>query len=366
MECKNCGKKLVKNGIKKGVQYFYCTHCKKSYSGKPLEPKHHIFEEYIARLMFSKCVQRENEFTHTKWKINQIARLLGHHHRDISKWAENKNFPKISEKQFVEYVRNRENGFDILCVLGYCKTNAPSDNLNRIVHKKERTTTPKDNVRFHINELEYLRLVNMPITNRKEAIFILGALLGCRTSEIIGVKYSDIDYNEKTIYFHRTVTFGKEIEQSENNLFVTNRIYPLTQRMVEVIEWLKTDIECNKERLGKTFNDDFCDFLCVQESGNLFNSFVLNKRTQDIQAKALIQTKFSYTWQSKDGSYNEKTKEFQFKWLRYSVKSMMLKAGVSKTDIKNIFGYKQNEIEFETIRQAYDILDKYVDENSTN
>lgn len=366
MNCENCGKKLAKNGIKNGVQYFYCTHCKKSYSGKPLEPKHHIFEEYIASLMFLKCVKRENEFTQTKWTINQIARLLGHHHRDIKKWAKNKNLPKISEKQFVKYVTSRENGFDILCVLGYCKTSTPSDNLNGIVHRKEKATTPNDNVRFHINESEYLRLVNMPITNRKEAIFILGALLGCRTSEIIGVKYSDIDYNEKTIYFHRTVTFGKEIEQSENNLFVTYRIYPLTQRMIKVIEWLKNDNERNKERLGKAYNNGFCDFLCVQENGDLFNSFALNKRTQDIQVKASIQTKFVYKWQSKDGSYNEKSKEFQFRWLRYSVKLMMLKAGVSKSDIKSIFGYKQNETKFEPMRQAYDMIDKYIDENSIN
>ena len=51
MECKICGKALVKNGIKNGVQYYYCTHCKKSYSGKDKTPSHHIVEEYIAQLV---------------------------------------------------------------------------------------------------------------------------------------------------------------------------------------------------------------------------------------------------------------------------------------------------------------------------
>lgn len=374
MKCKICGRELAKNGIKKGVQYYYCTHCKKSYSGKPHQPNHHIFEEYIARLMYLKCVKRKNEFTQTLWTVNQIARLLGYHYRDVDKWANNKSLPKISEKELVQYIKERKNGFDILCVLGYCTAPAPSANLNTIIHRKERATTPKDSTNFHITESEYLRLVNMPITNRKEAIFILGALLGCRTSEIIGVKYSDIDYNDKTIFFHRTVTFDKEIEVSEENFLITNRKYPLTRRMLDVIEWLKTDSERNKQRLGKAYNDSFCNFICVQENGTLFNSFTLNRRTQDIQVKAKITTHFLIFWQSKDGVHNEKMREFQFKWLRYSVKLMMLQVGISRKDVKSIFGYKtakkspygytQNSNQLETMRNAYDVLDKYIEEKS--
>lgn len=374
MECKICGRTLAKNGIKNGVQYYYCTRCRKSYSGKPHEPNHHIYDEYIARLLYLNCVERKNEFTQTFWTVNQIARLLGYRHQDVNKWANNKNLPKISEKAFVKYIQNRENGIDILCILGYCTATAPSANLNQIIHRKERAITPKISTNFHITEAEYLRLVNMPITSRKEAIFVLGALLGCRTSEIIGVKYSDIDYNDKTIFFHRTVTFDKEIEVSEENFLITNRKYPLTRRMLDVIEWLKTDSERNRQKLGNAYNDSFYDFICVQENGTLFNSFALNRRTQDIQAKAKITTHFLILWHSKDGVSNEKVREFQFKWLRYSVKLMMLQAGVSRKDVKNIFGYKtaikspngyiQNNNQLEIMRKAYDVLDQYIDEKS--
>ena len=139
--------------------------------------------------------------------------------------------------------------------------------------------------------------------------------------------------------------------------------------MLNVIEWLKTDSERNKQRLGKAYIDSFCDFICVQENGTLFNSFTLNRRTQDIQAKAKITTHFLILWQSKDGVHNEKMREFQFKWLRYSVKLMMLQAGVCiksifgyKTAQKSIYGYKQNSSQLETMRNAYDILDKYIEE----
>lgn len=377
MKCKICENNLAKNGIKNGVQYYYCTHCKKSYSGKPRELNHHIFEEYIARLLYLKCVKQKNEFTQTVWTINQIARLLNHHHRDVKVWTKNKNLPKISENEFIKYLKGRENGFDILYVLGYCTATTPSENLNKIIKRKERTTKLKDekkDISFHITESEYLRLVNMPITTRKEAIFVLGALLGCRTSEIIGAKYSDIDYNEKTIFFHRTVTFDKKIEVSEKNFLITNRKYPLTPRMLNIIAWLKTDNERNKQRLGKKFNYEFDDYICVQENGTLFSSFTLNRRTSDIQAKAKITTHFLIYWHSKGGIYNEKVREFQFKWLRYSAKLMMLQAGINKRDISNIFGYKtatkslygytQNSNLLEIMRNAYEILDGYIEEKS--
>ena len=367
MECKECGRKLAKNGIKKGVQYYYCTHCKKSYSGKPHEPNHHIFEEYIARLLYRKCVICKNEFTQTTWTINQIARLLGHHHRDISKWVANKIPHNLDKTEFANYIKNRHNGYDIACVLGYTAAIAPSANLNKIIKRKERPITAKNRIGFHINEFEYLRLVNMPITNRKEAIFILGALLGCRTSEIVGAKYSNINYDEMTIHFNCTVTFSKQIDISENNRCITNRIYPLTQRMLTVIEWLKTYSERNKEKSGENYNNFYPDFLCVQENGTPLNSFTLNRRTQDIQDKVPITTEFTDSWLSINNVSSEKIRSFQFKWLRYSVKLMMIKAGVSKDDIKTIFGYKKlgnGENQLEIMRNAYALLDKYIDEQT--
>lgn len=370
MECKGCGRQLAKNGIKKGVQYYYCTHCKKSYSGNPHKPNHHIFEEYIARLLYLKCVKRKNKFTQTTWTINQIARFLGHHHRDIDKWAHNKNLTKIRENELIKYLEKRDNGFDILCVLGYRQTTSPSENLNKIIHRKKRTANSKDNscdTGLHITEAEYLRLVNLPIENRKEAIFVLGALLGCRTSEIIGAKYGDIDYDKLTIYFHRAVTFSKQIDISEKNRFITNRTYPLTQRMLAVIEWLKADSECNKAKFGENYDDNYLGFLCVQENGELYNSFALNKQTQDIRDKALIESCRVTSCSSFGNITYEKIQKFKFKWLRYSVKLMMIKAGVGKSDIKTIFGYKNRENgenQLEIMRKAYSILDKYIDEQS--
>ena len=216
MKCEKCGKELPINSKKNGVQYYYCRNCKMSCSDKPHEPKPLNFDAYVARQLVKNCIYKTNEFTHSKWTKNQIARLLGYRYQDIKNWLKLKNLPTISKKKFENYLENRENGYDILCVLGYRTVDNPSENLKKIVYRKARekkdtSHIPKErDVFFHINEPEYLRLVNMTITNRKEAIFVLGALLGCRTREILGAKYTDIDYENKTIYFQRAISFEKE------------------------------------------------------------------------------------------------------------------------------------------------------------
>ena len=369
MKCEKCQRELAKNGIKKGVQYYYCTHCGKSYSNKkPKKLKHNIFEEYIAQLMNENCVEKKNEFTQTVWNINQVARLLGHQYRDVQKWSR-KKAPPI-DAQLIEYIESKNNGFDILCVLGIRTAENPSEFINEIITRKKRPKLQKKKWEklFSISDLEYLRLVNMPITNRKEAIFVLGALLGCRTSEIVGVKYSDIDFDKKIIHFHRTVTFGKYFEISERNKLISNRKYPLTDRMIKVIKWLKEDNECNKNKLDKKFYKEYSDFLCIQENGYFINSNTLNKDTKDIREKCKIETEIPYIRQSKtDGNVYENVRKFQFKWLRYTVKLMMITAGVSENDIQNIFGYNNwshNANDFEIMRKAYDLLDKYIEEKS--
>lgn len=363
MECEICGKALVKNGIKNGVQYYYCAHCKKSYSGKPKAPSHHILEEYTARRLYAHCAIRKNELTNTQWTINQIARLLGHRHQDIKKWLNNKTLPKISKSKLVSYLEQRENGTDILCVLGYRFASEPSDTIKEIITRKQRAKY-RDKRVFTLKEPEYLRLVNMPISNRVEAIFILGALLGCKSGEMLSLKYSDIDYTEKTLEINRTITFGKEFAITENSKYISHRTYPLTQKMIDVIEWLKADTENNAKRVGNIFNAEFADFLCIDENGNFIKPYFLNKQTSNILDKAGITTTYAYIWKSIYGIQNYAIKQFQFKWLRCTVKEMMLKAGVSKDAVKSIFDNRQQCVYLEKIQSAYDLLDQYINENS--
>lgn len=364
MKCEKCERELAKNSVKNGVQYYYCTHCRKSYSIPKEKPDWLIYEIYIAQQLHNKCYSQINQFTKTKWNINQIARLLGHHYRDIDKWVNKENKVKecdIDKNKFQEYFRHRENYKDILCVLGYRTAENPSETILNIITRKKREIKSKEDNKFVLKEDEYLRLVTMPITSRKEAIFVLGALLGCKTSEIIGLKYSDIDYKKKLIKCRRIVTFGKEIKISEEAKQVSHRTYTLTQKMLNIIEWLRNDTKKNAEYFGSEFNNKYVEFLCIDEKGNFIKSYLLNVRTKEIRNKANIITQYEY---------GSEILDFQFRWLRCTVQKIMIKAGVCKSDIKSIFGYYsylKPQIELlNTMRKAYDILDNYIDEKSIN
>lgn len=262
-------------------------------------------------------------------------------------------------------MEQRENGTDILCVLGYCFAIEPSDTIMKIITRKQRAKK-RDNKVFTLTEPEYLHLVNIPINNRIEAIFVLGALLGCKSGEMLSLKYSDIDYAEKTLEINRTITFGKEFAVTEHSKYISHRIYPLTQKMIDVVEWLKADTTNNAKKIGNTFNAEFADFLCIDENGNFIKPYFLNKQTLNIREKAGITTTYKYIWKSICGTSNYAIKQFQFKWLRCTVKEMMLKAGVSRGDIKSIFDNKLRSIHIGEIQNAYGVLDKYIDENSTS
>ena len=132
--------------------------------------------------------------------------------------------------------------------------------------------------------------------------------------------------------------------------------------MLIVIEWLKTNSEQNRQKLGSEFNTKYSDFLCIKENGEPA-SFALNKDTKDIRDKLKITSEFAHTWKSKI----VEMRKFQFKWLRYSVKLMMKNAGVSQKDIDIIFGrkYIDSKTKLEIMRKAYDLLDKYIEEKSS-
>ena len=347
MKCKICGRELAKNGIKKGVQYYYCTHCRKSYSGEPYKPKRNLFEEYTARLLYRESVKRQNKITKTVWTINQIARLMERPHRYIREWATRPIPSDINKKQLLYYIKTRANGGDILYALGYNPDEQMSENLSRIVYRKPKIKNEYYGG-IYLSVCDYLKLINMPINNRKQAIFVLGALLGCRTSEIIGAKYSDVDYDKKTIFFHRVVSYGKNTIVSETSKMVSYRTYPLTERMLSIIDWLKTDA---LRRDAVVTQRQFYDFICTDESGQFITSHDLNERIEDIY-----------------DNLSEIDFEAKFRQLRLTVRNLMLQAGVSPKDVKLIFGYRttysnlNKDEKLYIMRNAYKILDKYITE----
>lgn len=361
MKCEKCGKQLPKNSSKNGIEYFYCRDCKKSYSSKKHEPKHHVFEEYIARFLFKECVKKENEFTKKRWTINQIARLLGHHHRDISKWVNKKVPITTDKKELIDYIRSRENGSDILSVLGLMKSTSISDNLIRITERINAKDEKKINL-SHFAEDDYLALINMPIASRMDAIVVLSALLGCKSSEIFGANYNEIFSDNSAIQFPYQINFNNNtIELSKWSRYASGKVYPLSNKMIGIIEWLKSDTQKNMKLLGAEYNTEYKDFLCVQENVDFIRPYLLRNHIQKICDRYSLP--FTFYRNNSKGELKICKLMAWFHCMRNSVKQMMLNAGVEYNDVKNIFGF--NPL-LEKVEPAYNILDKYIVEKTIN
>lgn len=108
---------------------------------------------------------------------------------------------------------------------------------------------------------------------------LLSVSLGLRKAELAGLKYSDIDYTQKTIHVRRAlgrvlVDLEKDEPQKWGNLTKeektlktqnSNRIIRLSSFVLEALQKHRERYEANREIYGNKFRDD--DFICCSVKG---------------------------------------------------------------------------------------------------
>lgn len=114
--------------------------------------------------------------------------------------------------------------------------------------------------------------------------FFLLTSLGLRISELLGLKESDIDFQEKSIKINRNVLRINKVNHIQETLKtkLSNRVLPLTD---ELIEEIKKRIKKNKEykKLGKSsYTDEYDGFILVDFKGELIKYMTLNRHLKRI------------------------------------------------------------------------------------
>ena len=109
----------------------------------------------------------------------------------------------------------------------------------------------------------------------------LGAFYGLRRSEVLGLKWSAIDFQSNTITIKHTVTScnldGKHIQVAQDTTKTKSslRILPLIpafrEKLLEARDYQK---EC-KRLCGKCYNKQYLEYICVDEMGNLISPHYL-------------------------------------------------------------------------------------------
>ncbi|MBP5607640.1 MAG: site-specific integrase [Lachnospiraceae bacterium] len=105
--------------------------------------------------------------------------------------------------------------------------------------------------------------------NELYELFYLTLFFGLRREEILGLRWSAIDYNNKTMVINHTVTRGLSVKRANTTKTASSvRQYPLTDEQLEMFNRLKSKEDTNRKLFGNCYNDN--DYIFKHADGSLY------------------------------------------------------------------------------------------------
>ncbi len=220
--------------------------------------------------------------------------------------------------------------------------------LVNVADKVKRPKVEKFRASFYdIKEIE--KLFEVIQDNECKLPIMLTAMYGFRRSEVLGLKWNAIDFKNKLISVQHKVLETKidgkrEIYLSDKLKNQTsNRTLPLLQQAEKLLLDKKDEIEKNKILLGKSYDNRYLDYVCVDNLGRLILPNRLTKNFIKILRKNNL-------------------RKIRFHDLRHSCASIMLSNGVPMKQIQEWLGHA----DFSTTANIYSHLDYSTKLNSAN
>jgi len=169
---------------------------------------------------------------------------------------------------------------------------------------------------------------------------LLGAFYGLRRSEIVGLKWSAIDFEQNTITISHTVTScnldGKCVIVAKDTTKTksSRRTLPLVPYFHEKLLAVKDQQERNQKLCGRSYNREFLEYICVDDIGDRFKPNYITSQFP----KLLERNGF---------------RKIRFHDLRHSCASLLLASGVPMKHIQEWLGHS----DFSTTANIYAHLD---------
>ena len=169
---------------------------------------------------------------------------------------------------------------------------------------------------------------------------LLGAFYGLRRSEIVGLKWSAIDFEQNTITISHTVTScnldGKCVIVAKDTTKTksSRRTLPLVPYFHEKLLAVKAQQERNQKLCGRSYNREFLEYICVDDIGDRFKPNYITSQFP----KLLERNGF---------------RKIRFHDLRHSCASLPLASGVPMKHIQEWLGHS----DFSTTANIYAHLD---------
>lgn len=163
-------------------------------------------------------------------------------------------------------------------------------------------------------------LIKISIGTVLEAPIILTAKYGLRRSEVLGLRWQDIDFKKETLSICHTAIGGLEglyyVDNTKSE--TSNRTLPLFTDVKEYLFKLKSEQERNKQTLGVQYSDN--DYVCKWEDGRPITPDYLSHAFPKLLQKNNLP-------------------QIRFHDLRHSVASEMINKGVAIENVKQWLGH---------------------------
>lgn len=213
----------------------------------------------------------------------------------------------------------------------------------------DRVKRPKKNKHissFYTKE-EILTLLDIAKDDPIYIPIVLSAYYGFRRSETLGMRWSAIDFENKTITVNHKVTEltenGKTIVYAEDKLKTKSsyRTLPLVPVVEEKLLEHKAKLERNQKLFGNSYCKEYMDYVCVDEMGKLFRPNFVSDH---------------FGWLLKKYGL----KKLTFKELRHSCASMLVAEGIPMKSIQEWLGHSN----FSTTADIYSHIDYHAKQQS--
>ena len=177
------------------------------------------------------------------------------------------------------------------------------------------------NPNFYTSD-EVKTLLNEVIGTKLEIPVMIDCFYGFRRGEVIGLKWSAIDFEKDTITINHTITQsnGKLIIRDKTKTKSSKRTLPLEPIVKSFLLELKEEQEKNKELCGNSYNQEYLEYICVDNCGNLIRPDYVTETFLKLLKKKNL-------------------KQIRFHDLRHTCASILLKNGANMKEIQAWLGH---------------------------
>ena len=171
-------------------------------------------------------------------------------------------------------------------------------------------------------------------------VILLAAFYGLRRSEVLGLKWSAIDFENKTITIKHTIVEIKVkgkykiLGKDRTKTNASHRTLPLTDEIIVALENAKNQQKYYKRKFRKSYNTNYEEYVCLNPDGSIIKPDYVTRHFP-----LLLK--------------NSNLRHIRFHDLRHSCASLLLSRNVSMKAIQEWLGHS----DFSTTANVYTHLD---------